>query len=243
MECAEKNNIVARLQKEISAIQGFKNPSAGHVNIGLGAIETAFPDHVFPTGVIHEFRSNAMESAAATSGFMAGLLSSLMGQAGLCLWISARRNLFPPALILFGIEPERIIFIDVRKETDVLWAMEEALKCEALSAVVGELSEISFAQSRRLQLAVEHSHVTGFMHCYNPNKINNTTCVTRWKITPLASAPEEGMPGVGYPNWQVELLKIRNGKPGTWQLQWAAGQFQPITKPTTAPDIQLPKTG
>jgi protein ImuA len=33
--------------------------------------------------------------------------------------------------------------------------MEEALKCEGLAAVIGEIKEISFSDSRRLQLAVE----------------------------------------------------------------------------------------
>lgn len=40
--------------------------------------------------------------------------------------------------------------------------MEEALKCGGLAAVVGEVQDISFTASRRLQLAVEQSGVTGF---------------------------------------------------------------------------------
>jgi protein ImuA len=37
---------------------------------------------------------------------------------------------------------------------------------------------------------------------------------------------EAGMPGVGFPRWTVELLKVRNGNPGTWQMEWAAGSFR-----------------
>ena len=37
----------------------------------------------------------------------------------------------------------------------MLWVIEEALKCEGLAAVIGEIKELSFTQSRRLQLAVE----------------------------------------------------------------------------------------
>jgi len=33
--------------------------------------------------------------------------------------------------------------------------MEEALKCAGLAAVIGEVREMDFKQSRRLQLAVE----------------------------------------------------------------------------------------
>lgn len=238
---ASKSEIMERLQKQILSLQGFKEPTTQRINTGLGPIETAFPNHIFPTGVIHEFISPAAEDAAATTGFMAGLLGRLMNQGGPCLWIGRKRMLFPPSLKLFGIDPDRVIFIDLTRERDVLWTIEEALKCDALSAVVGELTEINFMQSRRLQLAVEQSRVTGLMHCYHPDKIGNTTSVARWKITPIASELDDGIPGVGYPRWNVELLKIRNGKPGAWQLQWAADHFQHLERQSRTSNIPLQK--
>jgi protein ImuA len=137
---------------------------------------------------------------------------------------------FPPALKVFGIEPQRIIFIDVNRPKEALWAVEEALKCEALAAVVGELSELSFTESRRLQLAVEQSKVTGFIHRYNPRSENTVACVTRWKIKPAPSSEEEGLPGLGFPRWNVELLKVRNGRPGSWQIEWSAGSFKQVNE-------------
>ena len=242
MECAAtKSEIVEKLQKQILSMQGFKEPSTQQVNTGLGPLEMAFPNRVFPTGAIHEFLSPVAEDAAATSGFMAGLLGRLMGRGGPCLWIGTRRTLFPPALKIFGIDPDRIIFIDLKNQKDVLWAIEEALKCDALSAVVGELNEISFTESRRLQLATEHSGVTGLMHCFNPDRIGTTTSVARWKITSMPSKLEDGMPGLGNPRWNVELVRIRNGKPGSWQLQWSASSFQHFVKHTQASEITMQK--
>jgi protein ImuA len=178
-----------------------------------------------------------VEDAAATSAFIAGLLAPIMGSNGTSLWISSSRTLFPPALKTFGIQPDRFIFIDLQKEKEVLWAMEEALKCAAISAVVGELKEISFTASRRLQLAVEQSHVTGFILRSNSRKINTTACVSRWKITQLPSVPKyvnnfhdgnvDDMPGIGFPKWRVELLRIRNGRSGVWDIKWMEGRFVP----------------
>lgn len=164
---------------------------------------------------------------------------------GFCLWVSTRRTAFPPALKLFGIEPERILFIDVAKEKEALWAFEEGLKCEALAVVVGEWSELSFAQSRRLQLAVEQSHVTGFIHRYSPQSENNTACVSRWKVTPLPSSIEAGMPGVGFPCWHVELSKVRNGRPGSWDIEWSENNFKQLTpeQDTTPQIISIRQTG
>lgn len=56
--------------------------------------------------------------------------------------------------------------------------------------------------------------------------MNTTACVARWRIRPVSSALEQGMPGVGFPRWKVELLKIRNGRPGSWDLEWSAGGFK-----------------
>lgn len=235
-----KKDIVSRLQKDILRWQGFAPlPANESKGIGLGPLETAFPHGTFPTGTIHEMICPTPEQAAATGGFMSGILASLMMHDGACLWISTFRKLFPPSLKNFNVDPDRLIFVDVQREKDVLWAMEEALKCEGLAAVIAEVREISFAQSRRLQLAVESSRVTGFLLRNDPRKLAATTCSARWQITPLPSEPEEGLPGVGFPRWQVELLRVRNGNPGSWKLEWANGKFIPVEERIKI--IQLPQ--
>jgi len=223
-----KHDIIQQLQREVLSLQRHKGISGQRLRKGLGDIDKAFPENTFPLGAVHEFISTSKENAAATNGFMAGLLSQLMQKSKLVLWISTKRTLFPPALNIFGIEPERIVFVDLWKQKEVLWAIEEALKCNALSVVVGELSELSFTESRRLQLAVEQSRVTGFIHRYDPRSENTVACVTRWKISHLASETN-GMPGVGSPKWNVDLLKVRNGRPGTWQMEWSEGSFKQVT--------------
>jgi protein ImuA len=244
---AERADIVEKLQREILRLQGNKPAHNAAVDMGLGPIRQAFPEGSFPLGAIHEFLSAGAEDAAATSGFLAGLLSPIMGNSGTSLWISSARTLFPPALKNFGLEPDRIIFIDLEKERDVLWAMDEALKCGALSAVIGEVQEISFTSSRRLQLAVEQSKVTGFVLRHNPRKMNTTACVTRWKITSIPSESvdlglEDELPGIGFPQWRVELLRIRNGRPGIWDIKWINGRFEPLIR-TVEPSLINKKAG
>jgi len=121
-----------------------------------------------------------------------------------------------------------------------MWAMDEALKCDALSAVVAEMQNLSFTESRRLQLAVGHSHVTGFVLRTDPHKISTTACVSRWKIAHALTEPIRGgrsfsegdsdMPGIGFPQWKVELLRIRNGKPGSWNIKWEEGRFKSLDR-------------
>jgi protein ImuA len=213
-----KAHIINQLQSKILRFQGFGQVRNALLDSGLGPIREAFPNATFPLACVHEFLSPKPENGAAAGAFIATILNPLMSNGGSLMWVSSTRKLFPPALKNFGIEPDRVIFVDLKREKDVIWAMDEALKCAAITAVVGEVRDMDFTASRRLQLAVEQSKVTGFIIRNNESKPGTTACVSRWKITSLPSETFEDLPGIGFPKWRVELLRVRNGKPGAWNL-------------------------
>lgn len=233
-----KRDLVYKLQQDILRWQGYKPVTASSAErIGLGIIEDAFPGGVFPKKAIHEFITVFSEHAAACDGFIAGLLAVLMEGGAACLWVSTSRRLFPASLKAFNVEPERIIFMDVKTEKDVLWIMEEALKCEGLAAVVAELNHLDFTASRRLQLAVEESGVTGFILRKDASKAVSAIAAARWLISPVPSNAEDGLPGLGFPRWQVDLQKVRNGNPGSWVLEWAGDTFAEVAPLKKEKDI------
>lgn len=224
-----KNDIIRRLQQDILELQGFEKPApADAVDFGLGPVISSFPYQTFPIAAVHEFLTESQETAAASGGFIAGLAGHLMQKGGACIWISSNRLLNPSALIHYGIQPDQVIFIDVRNQKQVLWAIEEALTSEGLAAVIGEVKEIDFTASRRLQLAVEKSRTTGFLLRDRPRNLNANACAARWRIRPLPSIAADDLPGVGFTRWSVELLRVKNGQPGNWEMEWIAGRFQPV---------------
>jgi protein ImuA len=226
---AEQEEIIARLRRDIASWEGFRAPQSGESSsFGLGPIESAFPNGIFPTGVLHEFISARPEFTAAIGGFIAGIMQTLLLNGGICVWVSYTRRIYPPALKRFGVCPDRIIFIDVNREKDVLWATEEALKCSGVAAVICETRLLTFMESRRLQLAIEQSQVTGFILRKDTKNITTTACTARWTVKPLRSKLRPGMPGVGHPRWLVELLKVKNGQPGSWEIEWKNKQFHHI---------------
>lgn len=240
---ALKTNIIDQLRKDILSVQGFASPARGQdLFTSLGPIDNAFPNHSFPLRAVHEFIAGTAENRTATSGFIAGMLSGIMRRRGVVIWIGSKLQVFPHAFQSFGIDPDKIIFVSLEKEKDVLWAIEESLKSEGLSAVVGEVYGLSFDISRRLQLAVEKSHVTGFI--INRNiRVNATACVSRWQIKALPGVVYDEMPGIGFPRWNVELLKVRNGKTGSWQVEWKSGKFHFVSKTKTLEIGEHRKTG
>jgi protein ImuA len=240
-----KSDIIQKLEKEILHLQGYRSVVGDTgKKLTIGSINDAFPNAQFPTGAIHEFIATEPENRAVVSGFITTLLSSLMSDGGIVLWISSSRTIFPPALKFFNIDPHKVVFIDLHNQKDVAWAVEEALKLNGLAGVVGEMDGINFTTSRRLQLAVEKSQVTGFIMNGNKNNINRSNaCLTRWKITSLPGLAIDDLPGIGYPAWKVELLKVRNGRPGSWEIAWMNGQLISIVnEPMVLHDLQR-KTG
>ncbi|HEU5053911.1 MAG TPA: Error-prone repair protein ImuA [Hanamia sp.] len=239
-----KANIIAQLKKDILPLQGFKSTLN---TVALDAIpvamKNAFPNAAFPLGAVHELIADSTEDATATFGFIAAILASIMQNAGASIWINGSQSVFPPALKSFGLSPDKIIFIYLKKENEILWAMEEALKCKGLSAVIGEVQDLSFTASRRLQLAIEQSQATGFIVRRNPRRLNTSACLARWKITSSPGQLPGDMPGVGFPRWNVELLKVRNGKPGSWPIEFVGGRLRHVPAFTVIHQQQQKKTG
>ena len=231
---ALKADIITQLKKDILALQGFRPLLHQKQQIDLGTINHSFPNSLFPLGVNHEFICKDHEGLTSSNGFIAGILSSLLKKGGAAVWISSSHTIFPPALVSFGINPAQLIFIRLRNQKEILWTIEEALKCEGLTAVVGEINTLDLIQSRRLQLATEQSGVTGFLLRTKQRILNTTVCSCRWQIHSLQSETEDGLPGVGFPRLNVELLKVRNGKPGSWQLEWVNGKFNEVVMKTSS---------
>lgn len=237
-------DIRAQLEREILPLQGYKPALHSPVlDVGLGPIRHSFPQAAFPLGAVHEFICEGEEGAAATVGFVSGIVATLMQKGGAVLWIGAACQVFPSALKDFGLLPEKVIFVQLSREQDILWAVEEALKCSSLAAVVGEVHNLNFTASRRLQLAVEGSKVTGFLFRHRLRSMDTTASLTRWKITPLATTLPDGMPGVGFPRWQVALLKVRNGRPGSWRVEWKEGAFRFVQPMAVVIDERKKKAG
>src|SRR5690606_9184281 len=117
----EKSTLIAELQHQILQWQGFKQIENKEHRLGLGELEKAFPGTLFPIGAIHEFISESKEEEASSSGFIGGLLSFLMQKGGIGLWISSSSQVFAPAINAFGVEPDRIIFVQMKKQSDILW--------------------------------------------------------------------------------------------------------------------------
>ncbi len=220
---------------------------AESVPLGLPAIDAALPWGGLPRGAVHEILCGDPGDGAPTA-FLLALIGrqKAAGHAGPVLWVSCRRDLFAPALPVYGCDPADFLFVRCRSGEEVLWAMEDGLRCPALAAVAGDVGMPDFAATRRLQLAAGRGGVPLFLHrpLYRAEKATErrigkgstlapSAAVTRWAAAGRWPAPAGPETGTGDPAWTVHLHRCRGGRPGRWPVVWNRRQraFEPAAAP------------
>ena len=246
------------LRRTIQGIEEAGSADRPRLPLGVPAIDRALPGGGLRLGGIHEVIGD--ESA---TGFCAALLARAGGAGarsveradgrgarpasarpgsgaatGALLWLAEGDDLYAPGLVRYGIGPGRLLVVSgLRRQDDMLWAMEEALRCRAVSGVVAEIGQIGLIAGRRLMLAAEGTGVLGLVLSRRaPGRgggVGVGVAISRWRVTavPARTAAD----GTGLPSqesngrrlsetdgarWRVELLHCRGGRPADWTVAW-----------------------
>ncbi|MFQ5985388.1 MAG: ImuA family protein [Alphaproteobacteria bacterium] len=205
------------LSARIRALEGLPplGPGRAAVPVGAREVDSALPWKGLPRGCLHEVV--AWDKGAA-EGFSAVLLARLAAGRGPALWCLTREGLYGPGLGAFGLHPDRLIVVRARRADDVLWAMEEGLRCRRVGAVLGEMHAVTLTMSRRLQLAAEAGGVPALLLRPRGAEGAPGAAVTRWRVAAALSRASAGAPGAA--RWRVALLRCRGGVPRAWLMEW-----------------------
>ena len=218
--------VVRALKHAIRSIEtdAGRGPPAA-IPLGVAPIDDALGGGL-AHAALHEIAAAGESAIAAATGF-ALALASRAGDARAVLWIAQDMGLiengapYGPGLDDLDLAPERLVTIAAPKSRDVLWAMEEALHCHAVGAVVGEIRStdrgIDLLASRRLSLAAGRSEVCAFLLRTAPGT-EASAAATRWIIAAAPSARSAAGPGP--PQMSVHLTRNRRGPVGAWMLEW-----------------------
>jgi protein ImuA len=152
-----------------------------------------------------------------------GLLLAQHARPGPVLWVQERMailesgRIFPPGLGLGD-----LIHVEARDARAALWAMEEGLRCPALSLVVGELwgdpAALDFTATRRLAVAAERHGVAACLIRLG-GRPDLSGARQRWRLSSLPSSPNPLDPKApGAPAWDAELFRARGRAPGRWKI-------------------------
>jgi len=157
-------------------------------------------------------------------------LSPQAGRGAAIVWIAEDMALLEngalhgAALDLFGLAPERLLHVTAAKPRDVLWAMEEALHCRAVAAVIGEIRGskrgVDLVATRRLSLAAAAHGGVGLLLRSAPAQ-QASSAATRWVV---GAARSVALHGPGPPSFDVRLTRNRRGPLGAWMMEFSRDQ-------------------
>jgi protein ImuA len=217
---------------------------AGGLSLVAGGASRAAKIDQLPSGLGERWQLPAPSSptlselfaAHPRDGGWAGFLLAQVETGKPLLWVQERMAILesgrvhPP-----GLATQDLIHVETRDARDALWAMEEGLRCSALSAVIGEIwgdpRALDFTATRRLAVASERSGVAAFLIRLGGHA-NLSGARMRWRIASAPSLANDLDPRApGLPVWDAELFRARGMPPGRWVASHEAGAFHLAAAP------------
>jgi protein ImuA len=198
---------------------------------GHAAIDSRLPAGGLAFGALHEVVPATFTDTAAAVGFLAALLACLP-PAGPVVVVVPRRGIADHGRLHghgfagLGLDPARLILVETATGEEAHWAMEEALRSAVPAAVAGAADVgATLKLSRRLHLAAEASGLP-LLLLRPASAAGSSAAATRWRIA-AAPAGRDRFGMIGGWRWQAALERCRNGRPGSWMVEYdhAAHRF------------------
>jgi protein ImuA len=242
--------MIAQLRQSLRALQ---RPSGidsdpGCQPLGIAAIDAALGGG-FARGALHEIAAAGEAHLAAAAGFALAVSSRAARKS--TVWIAEDMALaesgapYGPGLEAFGLFPEKLLTVAAARARDLLWAMEEALRCRAVAAVIGELrhGDIDMVAVRRLSLAAAESGALALLLRASPPN-DASTAATRWVVTAAPSSPSPA--GGGSPSSEAARrggVTYEKSSPPPVRLRHSASKTRVNALMATADDLPPPGGG
>lgn len=223
------------LRQRVRRLEGGRLSSGRYAvySSGLKELDEVLPGGGLPFAGLQDIHpARPGWDDAVVAAFALCLLAPLLERAeGQVLWCSQQDDLYAPALTAAGFDNHRLLRVSAAQQKDLLWALEEGLRCPDIRAVVGEVTSLDSTAGRRLQLAAETAgrpclllhrpYRAGGAGRAGPARLTWQVAARGSSVDALAhSLPGQGRDLLGAAGWQVDLLRCRQGQPARLYLEW-----------------------
>jgi protein ImuA len=218
-----------RLRRAVAKIEGQETvlaPEHRVLSFGIAEIDRVLGSGLAPAS-LHEIAASTWQDLGAAIGFALALAVRASDRRE-TLWIQTdfaameSGNVYGPGIEMFGLPWRKLLVLKVSHPLDALWAMEEALKCRALSSVICEFPNdaalADLTTTQRLIHATREGGLFGFLLRHRASSIASSAD-TRWKISAALSVPDR-FGGIGRTAFATSLVKNRRGPDGQWTIVW-----------------------
>jgi protein ImuA len=213
---------VKKLRERLRRLEvegAFRRPeNVAPISTGCPALDRLLPDGGWRRGTLVEWLADGRGSGAGTLAMIAARETAAEG--GAVVVMDNGGDFYPPAAAVLGIGLENLIVVRARAESDRLWALDQALRCEGVAAVWAPQDKLDPHTFRRLQLAAESSGALGLL--VRDKRVRG---LPSWSHVQLLVQPR-GQGSAGSTSYdsidgagsnrrvRVELLRSRHGKRG-----------------------------
>jgi protein ImuA len=183
---------------------------------GLAPLDRALPHGGIPNGAVVEILADT-EGIGATS--LAMRLAAACSPSRAVVILDTRGDLYPPAAQTWGLPLTQLIVVRTSRDAEALWAVDQALRCRAVAAVIAPIVRIDERISRRLQLAAESSGAIGLVLAPARHRrksfaalrmlVEGATADAAPKVPQHCHSP----PLIAPYTCRLTLLKVREGTP------------------------------
>ncbi len=206
---------IAQIEKRPVLMSHGTGPGS-HADAQAGLVEVLAAS----AGILHEVFVDEERQAGAGLGATLGIAKRLLkGERRAILYLQlvkqAQELGLPYGLGLngFGLDPDTLVIGRIENITELLWAMEEAIACRAVAAVIADVggspAELDFTTTRRLSLRAAASGTSAFLLRYGLGR-EASAARLRWHVSARVSGEGPFDPRApGTPRFLIEIEKGR----------------------------------
>ncbi len=190
---------------------------------GIASLDHALAGGLAPAS-LHEITPNGMTDLGSAIGFALALAARAHKPGKALFWITTdfaaleAGDTYGLGCDLAGLAARDLVVVKAARPIDALWAMEEALKCRALSCAVVELPNdaplADLTATRRLTLAAREGGAFGFLLRHRASTLTSSA-ETRWRVAAARGEPDRLWRARAAPPFHSRCTKIDVARPAT----------------------------
>ena len=161
----DRQAVLRRLRAQVGCVSTAPTQQAENLSTACQAIDAMLPGGGLKPHAITEWVAESDSSGAAALSLIAAAthLRSLPAASPLLI-ADLDGTFYPPAAVALGIPMDQIILVRPRRHADLVWAIDQALRSEAVAAVWAHVgARLDDRDARRFQLAAETGNTPGFL--------------------------------------------------------------------------------
>lgn len=158
----DRESVLRELRAKVGCVDSPAN-SIETLSTGSDAINHLLPRVGLRLDAITEWVAEADGSGAAALSMITVATHLRSPHAhGPVVVVCGQNDFYPPAAVALGVPAERIVWVRPIRHADMVWAIDQALRCESVAAVWAHVgANLDDRDARRFQLAAETGRTPG----------------------------------------------------------------------------------